>query len=103
MKQNLFEMFSNDPVDFNLKHLKAQLFMTLITLIREKGLNQAEAAKLLKVSQPRMSNLFKGYLEKFSIDSLIEMLVRLGYKVDASFNPEDKAKPMVMSLSRAAF
>lgn len=103
MSQTLFELFSNDPVDFHLKHLKTQIFMVLISLIREKGMNQAEAARLLKVSQPRMSNLFKGYLEKFSIDTLLEMLVRLGYKVEASYDPENRAKPMVMSLCRSAF
>jgi hypothetical protein len=47
-----------------------------------------------------MSNLFKGYLEKFSIDTLLEMLVRIGYKVDADFNPENRAQPLVINVKR---
>lgn len=101
MSQNLFQNFTADPVEYNMKHLKSQLFMTLIKLIRAKGWTQAQAAQELKVSAPRMSNLFKGYLEKFSIDTLIEMLVRIGYKMDASFNPDNTENPLVMNLKKA--
>jgi predicted XRE-type DNA-binding protein len=101
MSQNLYEAFSTDPVEFNMKHLKTQLFVTLITLIREKEWTQKDAAKKLHVSAPRMSNLFKGYLDKFSIDTLLEMLVRIGYKVDADFNPENKFQPFVMNIKKA--
>lgn len=101
MSQNIFELFTDDPVEYNMKHLKTQLFMTLITLIRQKGWSQAAAANELCVSAPRMSNLFKGYLEKFSIDTLLEMLVRIGYKLDADFDPENSAQPLVMNLKKA--
>lgn len=101
MNQNLFERFTDDPVAYNMKHLKTQLFMALITLIRENGWTQAQAAKELKVSSPRMSNLFKGYLEKFSIDTLMEMLVRIGYKLDADFNPQNVENPLVLNLKKA--
>lgn len=103
MSQNIFQMFSSDPVEFNMKHLKAQIFMALITLIRERNMSQVEAARFLQISQPRVSNLFKGHLEKFSIDGLLEMLVRLGYKVETTFNPENAAQPLVMTLNKTAF
>ncbi|EQM80917.1 helix-turn-helix domain-containing protein [Stutzerimonas stutzeri] len=101
MNQNLFERFTDDPVEYNMKHLKTQLFMALIKLIRENGWTQSQAAKELKVSAPRMSNLFKGYLEKFSIDTLMEMLVRIGYKLDADFNPQNTENPLVLNLKKA--
>lgn len=101
MSQNLFEHFTDNPVEYNMKHLKTQLFMALITLIRENEWTQAHAAKVLNVSAPRMSNLFKGYLEKFSIDALIEMLVRTGYKLDADFDPRNDERPLVLNLKKA--
>ncbi|MDD0979778.1 helix-turn-helix domain-containing protein [Pseudomonas shahriarae] len=101
MTQNLFELFTDDPVEYNLQHLKTQLFMVLITLIRQKSWNQATAAQHLNVTTPRMSNLFKGHLDKFSIDALLQMLVRIGYKLDADFDPENKAQPLVMNLKKA--
>lgn len=101
MSQNLFELFTDDPVEYNMQHLKTQLFMALIHLVRQKGWTQAVAAQELKVSAPRMSNLFKGHLEKFSIDTLLEMLVRIGYKLDADFDPENANQPLVMNLKKA--
>lgn len=101
MSQNLFEMFTADPVEYNMKNLKVQLFAALIKLIREKGWSQTEAAQALHVSPPRMSNLFKGYLEKFSIDALLEMLVRIGYKLDADFTPDNPNQPLVLNVKRA--
>lgn len=101
MSQNLFEMFTADPVEYNMKHLKVQLFAALIKLIREKGWSQTEAAQQLNISSPRMSNLFKGYLEKFSIDALLEMLVRIGYKLEADFNPENRDLPLVLNVKKA--
>lgn len=101
MGQNIFEIFTDDPVVYNMQHLKSQLFMVLITLIREKGWTQAKAAEELNVSRPRMSNLFKGYLGKFSIDSLLEMLVRSGYKLDADFDPTNKNLPLIVNLKKA--
>ena len=102
MNQNLYERFTDDPVKYNMQHLKTQLFIALITLIRDNDWNQAQAAKALQVSAPRMSNLFKGYLDKFSIDALIEMLVRTGYKLDADFNPRNDERPLMLSLKRAS-
>lgn len=101
MNQNVYEMFTTDPVEYNMKHLKIQLYAALKKLILEKGWSQTEAAQALNVSSPRMSNLFKGYLEKFSIDALLEMLVRVGYKLDVDFNPENRNQPLVMNVKKA--
>ena len=67
--QNLYEMFSTDPVEFNLKALKAKLAIALVKLIRDNKWTQTVAAEKLQIMQPRMSNLFRGKLEKFSIDA----------------------------------
>lgn len=99
--QNLYELFSDDPVEFNMKALKAKLAMVLVVLIRQQGWTQAVAAKHLKVSQPRMSNLFRGRLDKFSIDSLLEMLVRSGYKLETTFDPTKADEPLSLQLKKA--
>jgi predicted XRE-type DNA-binding protein len=101
MSQNIFELFTADPVEYNMKHLKVQLFAALTKLIREKSWTQTEAAQELNVSSPRMSNLFKGHLEKFSIDALIEMLVRIGYKLDVDFDPDNRQQPLTMNVKKA--
>ena len=53
----------------------------LESILKERGLTQAKAAKLLGVSQPRISDLVRGRIELFSIDTLVDMLARLGVSV----------------------
>jgi predicted XRE-type DNA-binding protein len=55
--------------------------LALDRLIRRRRLTQAQAAKLLGVSQPRVSDLVRGRFHRFSIDALVEMLARAGVKV----------------------
>ena len=50
-------------------------------LIVARGLTQAEAAKVLHVTQPRISDLTRGKIDRFSIDTLVEMLSRAGADV----------------------
>lgn len=98
---NLYERFSTDPAEFNLQALKAKLAVALVALIRKQAWNQASAAKELKTTQPRISNLFRGKLEKFSIDALLEMMVRVGYKLETDFDPLNEREPLSLTLKRA--
>ena len=49
--------------------------------IRKRGLTQAATAKLLGVHPPRVSDLMRGRIDLFSIETLIDMLSRLGMSV----------------------
>ncbi len=53
----------------------------LTRLIEARGLTQAAAAKLLHVTQPRISDLVRGKIERFSIDTLVAMLSHAGADV----------------------
>jgi predicted XRE-type DNA-binding protein len=65
------------------EHLKirSDLMIRLSRLIESRGLTQAQAARLLGVSQPRISDLVRGKIDRFSVDSLIEMLGRTGARI----------------------
>jgi len=64
-------------------HLKirSDLMIRLSKLIEARGLTQAQAAELLGVTQPRVSDLVRGKIDRFSIDTLIAMLGHAGVKV----------------------
>ena len=47
-----------------------------------QGLTQREAAELFEVSQPRISDLVRGKIERFTIDMLVNMLARTGKHID---------------------
>jgi len=61
--------------------LKQQLMDELSTWIAEHHLKQAEAAQILMVSRPRVSDVVNRKTAKFSIDTLVEMLSRVGKPV----------------------
>ena len=71
--------FSADEAE-NLR-VRSDLMLDLQRLIEKRGLAQAQAAKLLGVTQPRISDLLRGKIQLFSVDSLIEMLGRAGAHV----------------------
>ena len=50
----------------------------------------AEAAKRLKVSQPRISDLTRGKISRFSLDTLVNMLTDAGLKVNVRIKPPSR-------------
>ena len=61
--------------------IRSTLMIHLRKTIEAKGMKQAEAAKLLGVTQPRVSDLYKGKIHLFSIDTLVDMLGRAGVHI----------------------
>ncbi|NWF86191.1 MAG: XRE family transcriptional regulator [Bryobacteraceae bacterium] len=47
-----------------------------------RGMTQVQAAKRFGVSQPRINDLLKGRIEKFSLDALVNMLATAGMRVE---------------------
>jgi predicted XRE-type DNA-binding protein len=62
--------------------LRASLMMALTDQIGRAGLTQSEAAKLLGVTQPRISDLVRGKIELFAIDALVNMAAAAGLHVE---------------------
>ena len=63
------------------KRLKEQLMTELATWIEKHHLKQAQAAEILMVSRPRVSDVVNRKVSKFTIDTLVEMLSRVGKPV----------------------
>ena len=61
--------------------LRADLMIEIRRIIEERGLTQKRAAAVLGVTQPRVSDLMRRKLDRFGIDTLVEMLARLGITV----------------------
>lgn len=63
------------------QQIRADLMNQLTKLIHARGLTQVQAARLLGITQPRVSNLIRGKIDRFSVDSLIEMLGHTGAQI----------------------
>jgi len=55
--------------------------------IKADGLDQTQAAKLFAVSQPRISDLMRGKIGLFSIDTLVAMLAAAGTEIEIKLMP----------------
>ena len=70
--------------------IRTDLMIAIERTLRDRGLTQARAAKVLEVSQPRVSDLMRGRIDLFSIDTLVEMLARLGIAVTVRTRPSTR-------------
>lgn len=61
--------------------IRSELLSQVTHAIKAEGLTRRQAAKALDVTQTRIGDLFRGRLDLFSIDALVEMLSRFGVSV----------------------
>jgi predicted XRE-type DNA-binding protein len=62
--------------------LRSALMAALKRHIEHIGLNQAKAAEALGVTQPRISDLMRGKIALFSLDTLVQMAAAAGLQVE---------------------
>ena len=87
---NVFRDLGFGPKEAESLRLRAELMVELKRLIQARKLTQSSAAKLLRVTQPRVSDLVRGRIELFSIESLVNMLARAGRRVELKFSSAGK-------------
>lgn len=68
---------------------RSDLLMALQDIIEKNGWTQIEAAKKLKVGQPRVAEILGSQSSLFSVDLLIKYLARLGVQVNFKFSKLD--------------
>ena len=84
---NVFRDLGFSPDEAEYLKVRSELMVNLQKVITARGLKQAEVAKLLGVTQPRVSDLMRGRLDLFSIDTLIDMAARLGVRARLVLQP----------------
>jgi predicted XRE-type DNA-binding protein len=67
---------SDDPVPALKRHLAQQLIQRL------EGWSQTDAAGLIGTDQPRISDLRRGHLDRFSLEQLVRFLGRVGGSIE---------------------
>ena len=79
----------DSPEDAENLRLRSKLMRVLSKTVRSWGLPQRDAALRLQVTQPRLSALMNGKIDRFSLDALVNMLACAGLEVD--FTVKQKA------------
>ena len=87
--------------DPELALAKAKLSLSIEHIIKERGLTQAQAAKLMGLTQPNVSDIMRGYLDGFTLDRLFRCLEALGQEIEIVVRPR-KAREEIGSIVSVA-
>lgn len=79
---NVWDAIEETPAEAANMKLRSALMMALEHHIKDQRWTQAEAARLLGVTQPRVSDLMRGKIDLFAIDTLVNMLTAAGLRVE---------------------
>ena len=75
---NVFADLGFDDAEAQVLALRADLMAQVEKTIKARKMTQVDAAKLLGVTQSRVSDLKRGKVEKFSLDMLVTFAAKLG-------------------------
>jgi predicted XRE-type DNA-binding protein len=80
--ESVWDAIEDTPAQAENMKVRSALMIALKERIEAEGLSQANAAKLFGVTQPRISDLLRGKITLFSIDTLINMLAAAGLHIE---------------------
>jgi predicted XRE-type DNA-binding protein len=83
---NVWDAIADTPEEAANLTLRSDLMDQIEELIQENGWTQAEAAKRCGVTQPRINDLLRGRISRFSLDALVNIASALGRKVTVSLD-----------------
>jgi predicted XRE-type DNA-binding protein len=78
---NVWDALCDTPEEAANLTARSELMMQITRIVKKSGWTQAEAAKRCRVTQPRMNDLLRGRIDRFSLDALVNIATTLGRKV----------------------
>jgi len=87
--ESVWDAIADTPEEAANLSMRSDLMMQIELIVKENGWTQKEAAKRCGVTQPRINDLLRGRIARFSIDALVNIAAALGRKVRVSL--EDAA------------
>lgn len=78
---NVWDAIAGTPEEAANLELRYQLMEMISGIVKQNGWTQAEAAKRCGVSQPRINDLLRGRISRFSVDALVNIAAALGRRV----------------------
>ena len=80
-QENIFDDLGFEPDESVNFKIRADLILDLQKYIKQQQWTQQETAAFFNETQPRISNLMNGDIERFSIDKLVQMIVKTGMQI----------------------
>ena len=78
---SVWDAIADTPEDAANLRVRAELMEQIATIVKEGGWTQVDAAARCGVTQPRINDLLRGRIARFSLDALVNMASALGRRV----------------------
>jgi predicted XRE-type DNA-binding protein len=78
---NVWDAIEDDPEEAATMTMRSNVMIAISKSVRGWNTTQAQAARRLGITQPRLNDLLQGKINKFSLDTLMTLATRAGLKV----------------------
>ena len=78
---SVWDAIADTPEQAANLRARAELMQQIAAIVKEGGWTQAEAATRCGVTQPRMNDLLRGRVSRFSLDALVNIATAIGRRV----------------------
>ena len=85
---NIFDALTEDAAEVSELQTRSDLMIAIRDIVNAKGWDQKQAAAAMGITQPRVSDLVNGRIEKFSIDKLMTCLYKIGFRFKPHYDNE---------------
>ena len=79
---SVWDAIEDTPEEAENMKLRSLLMIALKDHLSRTGMSQAQAARLLGVTQPRVSDLMRGKINLFGLDALVNMATDAGLRIE---------------------
>lgn len=79
--ESVWDAISDTPEQAANLRARAELMQQIAAIVKQSGWTQAEAAKHCGVTQPRINDLLRGRVSRFSLDALVNIATAIGRRV----------------------
>ena len=84
--ESVWDAIADTPEEAANLRLRSELMDKIAAILEENGWTQAEAAARCGVTQPRVNDLLRGRISRFSLDALVNMASSLGRRVTVNLD-----------------
>jgi predicted XRE-type DNA-binding protein len=78
---SVWDAIADTPEEAANLRARAELMQKIAAIVKENGWTQAEAARHCGVTQPRVNDLLRGRVSRFSLDALVNIATAIGRRV----------------------
>ena len=78
---SVWDAIADTPAEAANLRLRAKLMQRSAAIVKDRGWTQTEAAAHCGITQPRMNDLLRGRVSRFSLDALVNIATALGQRV----------------------